>query len=72
MVISDFKHETDRFGNKYGWGIAEYTTPEKLFGTKFTDKVYKSTPEESYEKIIKHFKKILPKASEEEIKKILK
>ena len=72
VVISDFKHETDRFGNEYGWGIAEYSTPEKLFGTKFTDKVYKSTPEESYEKIIKHFKKILPKASEEEIKKILK
>ncbi len=72
VIISDFGHSTDKFGNEYGWGIAEYSTPEKFFGKKFTDAVYKRTPEESYDRVVKHLKKILPHASEETIRKILK
>ncbi len=72
VIISDFGHSTDKFGNEYGWGIAEYSTPEKFFGKKFTDAVYKRTPEESYDRVVKHLKKILPHASEEAIRKILK
>lgn len=72
VIISDFGHSTDKFGNEYGWGIAEYSTPEKFFGKKFTDAVYKRTPEESYDRVVKHLKKILPNASEEAIRKILK
>lgn len=72
VIISDFGHSTDKFGNEYGWGIAEYSTPEKFFGKKFTDAVYKRTPEESYDRVVKHLKKILPYASEEAIQRILK
>ena len=72
VIISDFGHSTDKFGNEYGWGIAEYSTPEKFFGKKFTDAVYKRTPEESCDRVVKHLKKILPHASEEAIQKILK
>lgn len=56
----------------YGWGVAEYSTPEKYMGDKFTDKVYQREPEESYKLILEHLKKILPQTSEEQIKKILK
>ena len=45
---------------------------EKYMGDKFTDKVYQRDPEESYKLILEHLKKILPQASEEQIKKILK
>lgn len=72
VITSDFKYTTDKNGDRYGWGIAEYTTAEKHFGKKFTDTVYKHSPEESYEKIVKHFKKILPEATEVQIEKILK
>ncbi|MBR6403677.1 MAG: hypothetical protein IKS48_09875 [Eubacterium sp.] len=72
VITNDFKFATDKQGNEYGWGIAEYTTPEKFFGKKFTDKVYKRTPEESYEKVFKHFKKILPGVEDKWIEKILK
>ncbi len=72
VIISDFGHSTDKFGNEYGWGIAEYSTPEKFFGKKFTDAVYKRTPEESYDRVVKHLKKILPHASEEAIQRILR
>ena len=30
---------TDKFGNEYGWGIAEYSTLEKFFGKKFSEAV---------------------------------
>ena len=72
VVISDFRYATDKFGNEYGWGIAEYSTPEKFFGKKFYDSVYKRTPEESYARVLKQFKKILPDADQKQIEKILK
>ena len=70
VLISDFGYATDKEGNQYGWGIAEYSTPEKFFGKKFTDKVYQRSPEESFEKIVKHFRKILPGIDENTIKKL--
>ena len=72
VITSNFTYAKDKFGNDYGWGIAEYTTPEKFMGKKFTDKVYKRTPEESLERIVTHFMKILPDADEVQIRKILK
>ena len=32
VLISDFRYAEDKFGNEYGWGIAEYSTPEKFLG----------------------------------------
>ena len=32
VITSDFVYLTDRYGNDYGWGIAQYTTPESFFG----------------------------------------
>lgn len=72
VVISDFVYETDKFGNTYGWGVAEYSTPEILFGDDFTNKVYQRAPEESYDRVLGHLKKILPQADESAIRKILK
>lgn len=70
VIISDFRYSSDKFGNRYGWGIAEYSTPEKFFGKKFTDNVYKYAPEESYARIIEQFKKILPDADEAQLRRI--
>lgn len=72
VVTSDFRYETDRYGNAYGWGVAEYSTPEEFLGKKFTSNVYKRSPEESYERLVKHFMKILPNADIADIRKILK
>ncbi len=72
VVTSDFQYETDRFGERYGWGIAEYSTPERFFGRGFASAVYKRTPEESRERLLKHFRKILPDADEKQIGRILK
>lgn len=71
-VISDFIYETDRLGNPYGWGVAEYSTPEIFMGRDFTERVYEQTPEESYKKIFAQMKKLLPDVDEVVIRKILK
>ena len=72
VIISDFRYATDKLGNEYGWGLAEYSTPEKFFGKTFASKVYKRTPEESYERLFKHFRKILPGVEDKWIEKMLK
>ncbi|MBP3803971.1 MAG: hypothetical protein J6I76_08745 [Oribacterium sp.] len=72
VITSDFRYSTDKLGNEYGWGIAEYSTPEKFLGNKFSNTVYKRTPEESYARVVKQLKKILPKAEQRQIEKILK
>ena len=71
VVISDFRYMTDRYGKQYGWGVAEYSTPEKLLGAGFTDSVYKKEPEESYERVFRHLKDLLPDVSDDKIKRLL-
>lgn len=72
VVISDFRYSVDKYGNRYGWGVAEYSTPEKFLGKKFCDAVYMRTPEESYARIVRHFKKILPDADQSLIEKMIR
>ncbi|MCR4990185.1 MAG: hypothetical protein K6A38_04905 [Lachnospiraceae bacterium] len=72
VIISDFKYSVDKYGNEYGWGVAEYSTPEKFLGAKFKNNVYKRSPEESYLRVVEQLKKILPDADEETIKKVLR
>ncbi len=70
-VISDFVYSQDRHGNTYGWGVAEYSTPEKLFGTDFTDRVYLRQPEESYERLCRHLSELHPGTDRKMIEKFL-
>ena len=71
VLVNDFKYMTDRYGKEYGWGVAEYATPEWFFGDEFVKKTYSRSPEESYERIFKHLKGLFPEASETDIKKVL-
>lgn len=67
VCIADFAYNIDKRGNRYGWGIAKYTTPELLYGNFNVD----YSPEESYDLMTRHLKKILKRASEMQIKKLL-
>ncbi|MBR1443143.1 MAG: hypothetical protein IJ583_06370, partial [Firmicutes bacterium] len=70
-LISDFVYMTDKYGRPYGWGVAEYSTPETRFGSEFTDKVYNKTPEESYNRIFEHLKWLFPDTEDRIIKKFI-
>ncbi|MCR4728251.1 MAG: hypothetical protein K5796_06365 [Lachnospiraceae bacterium] len=72
IITSDFKYSVDKFGKEYGWGVAEYSTPEKFMGSEFTNAVYERTPDESYERVVSHLSKILPGESRNSIEHILK
>ena len=72
VIISDFVYMRDKYGIPYGWGVAEYSTPEIFMGEDFTDLVYSCEPKESYIKLFEHLKSLLPDESEERIKKFLR
>ncbi len=61
VTISGFEYAVDRYGNRYGWGIARYTTPESFFGGRALDVA--RTPEESRERILGKLRSDFPRAS---------
>ena len=71
-LISDFVYARDKAGNRYGWGISEYSTPERFFGEEFSRRVYERTPKESYQRLYDHLRSLFPEADEKLISKILK
>lgn len=72
VLISDFAYLRDKYGAPYGWGVAEYSTPELMMGERFTGAVYRRTPEESYARLLAHFTRLFPHTDEAVIRKFLK
>ena len=62
----------DRYRRYYGWGVAEYATPEELFGYDFITSAYQRDPQESKERMMRHLSCILPYVSKQQLTKILK
>jgi hypothetical protein len=71
VIISDFIYQLDKNGNTYGWGVAEYSTPEVFLGKDFTSSVYSKEPEESFEAVLTRLKELLPGTDEKNLLKIL-
>ena len=71
VIIRDFVYLKDKKGKPYGWGIAEYTTPEKEFGEAFTGSVYRREPGESGERLLAHLRALLPGTPERELVRFL-
>ena len=72
IVTSDFVYLTNKYCREYGWGVAEYATPEQVMGSAFTDAVYQRKPEESYQRIAEHIKRLFPKTDDAAVQKFLK
>lgn len=56
VVIADFEYLYDRCGNRYGWGVARYTTPEALYGIKPAS----CSPQQSFGKLLAKLHEDLP------------
>ena len=69
IVTEDFVYPTDKHGREYGWGWSLLTTPEMLYGKETCSSQH--TPEESYQRLTEHFKKILPAATDRQIQKLI-
>lgn len=71
IVISDFEYKKTKNGERYGWGVARYSTPEVFTGQTFTDN-FERTPAESLDILVTVLKKIWPTASRKTIENLLK
>ena len=71
IIISDFEYKTTKRGERYGWGVARYSTPELNFGEGLILPAGRS-PEESLKVLINSMKKIWPSASKNSFEKLLK
>ena len=72
VLIDDFVYERDKHGKPYGWGVAEYSTPERFFGEAFRKSVYTRKPEESRERLLAHVSSLFPDENPEKIVRFLK
>lgn len=69
ICIADFEYLYSKKGEKYGWGVARYCTPEAMYGDGITRCL--RTPEQSRNQIIKHLKKIFPEATAAQLEKLI-
>ena len=70
IVTENFVYPTDKHGHEYGFGWSLLTTPELMLGKDAC--LCHHTPEESYQRMTEHLMRLLPDATEKQIKKILK
>ena len=71
--ISDFEYNIDQHGNRYGWGLARYSTPEVMYGEDFVRSIIgQRTPEESRQRLVEQLLKMVPTATEKQVLKLLK
>lgn len=69
IVTEDFVYPRDKHNQQYGWGWSLLTPPETLYGREACS--CSRTPEESYARLLAHFKQILPEATEKQIERLI-
>ena len=72
VCIADFVYMQDKYGKPYGWGVAEYSAPEVIFGYDFITSAYREDPQKSRKRILRHLQLLLPAATEKQLEKIIK
>ena len=72
LTVRDFRPRINKAGQPYGWSIAVYTPPEKIFGYDCLRAAYKESPATSRERIFEQARQIAPKTDEKVLRKILK
>ena len=70
--ISDFEYNLDSHGNRYGWGVARYSTPENLYGKELVLSALSRSPEESLMRLKEKIRRAFPEATEKELNKVLR
>jgi len=69
IVTEDFVYPRDKHNREYGWGWSLLNTPEALYGKEAC--TCDSSAEESFLRLVRQFKKILPDTTEKQILKLI-
>jgi hypothetical protein len=70
LLIADFEYKFTSTGQRYGWGVALYSTPEIWFEN--TIKPSRRSPQQSFERLCQHLAQHWPTATSTQIKTLLK
>lgn len=70
VTVADFEYQIDRNGSEYGWAVARYAISEEWLSEDLSY-VKGRSPQESYERIMKHMSRILPRR-EDQVAKLIK
>lgn len=71
IIISDFEYKKTKNGERYGWGVARYSTPELIFG-ELIENIKEKTPSQSLDNIISSVKKRFPSSTRRSLEILLK
>lgn len=71
VTIVDFDYDYDRFGQRQGWAVTRYATPEMYFGEDYIERMYDRDPQDSYERLIAHLTALLGSECEKQIIRML-
>ena len=69
IVTEDFVYPTDKHGHEYGWGWSLLTTPESLLGRDGFR--CPRSPQESYQRLLSHFRTLLPEATDKQLQRLV-
>lgn len=70
VITEDFVYAHDKHGQPYGWGLALLSTPERRLQAKLSE-LCDRTPEESRQRLLEHFRQILPNATQRQLDRII-
>lgn len=71
LCNSDFKKRKNKQGREYGWDVAIYAAPEHLWGREYVTSQYPEKPEDSWEMIVAHMRKLHPDVTQQQLRKVL-
>ena len=71
LLIRDFRQRSNKRGQPYGWPIAVYTTPERLWGCDHISSAYSAEPARSRELVWEQVQKHFPAATEKNLRAVL-
>lgn len=72
LTVRDFRPRLNKHGFPYGWHIAVYSTPEKIWGADMVNAAENESPEESQIRILHHLQKQFPYAPDNCIRKLIR
>jgi len=72
LAVRDFRARRNRQGEPFGWPVAVYCTPEKLWPDDTEKLAYQESPEESKSRIIRHIRNFYPEIDEKKMQKVLR
>ncbi|MCR4660282.1 MAG: hypothetical protein K5650_08335 [Bacteroidales bacterium] len=69
LLIADFEYSYTRQGERYGWSVARYCTPEEYFGPEVLATAH--TPQQSRNILLRRLAQSLPQATPEQAERIV-